>query len=835
MAISNSNYPQLPNLTVAIVNGKYSYLWPYTTKIVNGRIIRTKGKKSVGSIQGGGQTGLVVWKDEFLAQNPELRAYDVYRKSAPRGHNAALDEYQFVFVAKSDPHNYINSKKELLQAGGTWFLDQLLANTPLIRALNRTFYKDQTSSKLLSLAYFVLMSRSLDFNHYINCVGSTRLPYPSALTERDINLFLKEISDVQLAHFFDELQRRYLEDHSLNRRFYVIEHQYPNNIINHMIDDNLAIHCSNSTLQNAIKKELQQNHWHSSKVKKQLLSFSLNLDDRIFTIVNEESGMPLFANCYQSKNFKLDELISFCKHNALLEINKRDFANYQDAISQEYAQAFTGGFDDIKASVAPDLMSYLGSNSENGQIFAINKFPNKNLSANNVANNNFNDTDNEKNEPEEILSSSATVDAFASKLRNPLTKKLNSSHNTSSNTVFSSNRAFSAPLLEPKLEYKAPLVKPIDSTEPNLNSNRQDEVILLSECQNKLINQLTTLLRNKQSFVLMLPSNHSYVDSWENYFIDQLLSMDHYDEVEQCFKMSTNISFTYTDHSAANIIKGRSGNLLSIPKKRRQNLFLHIKLNLQELYKQTKIFEEQLQDLDTDNSYEQNHYDLNKSLRFATKEHQYTVNQNLSEQIALIKEHLNNKHDLNNKTIPRLKALIKTLCSLNHHALAIVLSNCTPNDNQAFHAYELLTGQERFFDYMCWDVFKLERISFDPFTYKMRPEVSQLFRAKNFILFIASSLYKLIQCAILKQDHLYDSSKIRNNLGFSNPDEYLQALNSIIAERKKEGLIYNDISIQQHSLLNYLNLSPPSQEHFSNVKSDSQVALQNYNSSRFYE
>lgn len=898
MAISTTNQPQLPNLTVVIVNGKYSYLWPYTTKIVNGRMVRTKGPASVGSIQGGGQTGLVVWKKEFLDEHPELKAYDVYRKETRRGTLTTMAEYQFSFVPKTNSNNFVpTSKKELFQAGATWFLDQILANTTLVKALNRTFYKDQTSSKLISLVYFVLLSRSLDFNNYINCVGSVRLPYPGALTERDINLFLKELSDVQLANFFEELQEVSSYDKE-QASYYVIEHGYPNNVINSLVDGKLSLSCSNSTLHNAINKEINQVNWRTQKSKHKLNSLAHYLDDRAFTMVNAQNGLPIFARTYNSKEFALDEVLNFCQDHVFIQINKRNFSKGSNQLTQEYLQAVTGGFDDIKPSNTPDLMSYIGSNSENGQIFAINKFSDSDLQHFKLLNKDFiqepsslsdhdNDVEPDLNDQDQSSfnyhahgqssfhsnfksklstltkaqdndATSQGQSALASRLRGPLSKRLKS-NSSASTTRFSSNAAFSAPIVNSEdTELKSPQALRHKKESENLNkvpepsstqetstkilnvSENEAKLILLTEVKDHLISRLSSLCQDRQSFILKLSSLNMPLMHLIDDFIKLLVTQAHYDPNDQCFNLSTNINFAYRDLSSSTVIKSPSGKLISLPKKRLQTLFVHIKLDLKALYAQLKQFEKELMQKEFgDNSYDEDElinnerkefgfWDLSQCLKFSTKSAEQGINDKLFEQISNIKASLEEEGTLTRRDITAIKSLAGKLFMLNHNALSIMVSNSVHSLDKAHHAHELLIAHESFYDYMSWDIFKLERANFDPFTYKMKPEVAQLLRAKNFILFLTSSVYNLMQCAIFNKDQKYGTTKIRNSLGFSTPDEYLQALNSIVAERKKEGLLYGTIGTRETSLFDYLDSTIPSQEQFNHISSDGQVALRNY-------
>ena len=879
MAISNTNKPQLPNLSVAIVNGKYSYLWPYTTKIVNGRMVRTKGKKSVGSIQGGGQTGLVIWKEEFLAQYPELKAFDVYRVELKKGDQITPGEYEFVFVDKAK-NSGLNRRKDIFQAGATWVLDQLLANTPLLRALNNTFYKDQSASKIISLAYFVLLSRSLDFNNYINGVGSIRLPFPKALTERDINLFLKEISDVQIAKFFDELQYRYGERSSLSQQFYVIEHSYPNNLINNLVQGNKSLSCSNNNLHNAIKKETQQARWRTAKVQNALSTMAHSLDDRAFSLVSSSNAMPLFSGTYNSRHFSLDEILLFCQHRVLVPINKRDFNTSKDHLSQEYLEASTGGFNDIKASDTPDLMSYIGSYSDNGQIFSLSQFEldydhQENLSSFELnplkssapagsapagsapANSTLASAEPSAASTGASASTGISAGAGASAgasagadkslksddeggksallasqaLRSPLSKKLggkvltSASSNAGNSTGFSSNLAFSAPAMsnpEPTVSQAVAKIENVDT------ANQAYSVTLISDSHNKLLSQLCSLCQNKQSFMLRITDNNYVINHWADHFIDLLITNANYSVANQEFSLNTDLTLSFTDPSLTQVIKGKLGKLVSINKKVRQNLALNIKLDLGSLFNQLQEQENSLLNLEEGYGDTLGFWDINRCLKLTTLDKQKQIDDKLEQMLSEIKDESSHDNNFSKATLLKLKRLCKYLLKLNHQALPIVLSNNKVSMDQACYAHQLLSAKEQFYDFMSWDIFKVERLMFDPFTYLMRPEISQLLRAKLFILFISSSLYSMIQCATFNKDQSYGTNEVRKSLGFDNPDQYLKLVNSISAERKSEGLIYCDLNMEQQSLLEYLDINAPAKESFDNVNSDSQVAMRNY-------
>ena len=416
-------------------------------------------------------------------------------------------------------------------------------------------------------------------------------------------------------------------------------------------------------------------------------------------------------------------------------------------------------------------------------------------------------------------------------LRSPLSKKLggkvltSTSSNAGNSTGFSSNLAFSAPAMS----NPEPTVSTAVAKQENVDTaNQAYSVTLISDSHNKLLSQLCSLCQNKQSFMLRITDNNYVINHWADHFIELLITNANYSVANQEFSLNTDLTLSFTDPSLTQVIKGKLGKLVSINKKVRQNLALNIKLDLGSLFNQLQEQENSLLNLEEGYGDTLGFWDINRCLKLTTLDKQKQIDDKLEQMLSEIKDESSHDNNFSKATLLKLKRLCKYLLKLNHQALPIVLSNNKVSMDQACYAHQLLSAKEQFYDFMSWDIFKVERLMFDPFTYLMRPEISQLLRAKLFILFISSSLYSMIQCATFNKDQSYGTNEVRKSLGFDNPDQYLKLVNSISAERKSEGLIYCDLNMEQQSLLEYLDINAPAKESFDNVNSDSQVAMRNY-------
>ena len=152
-----------PDLGSLLINksGKFYYLCTYQNvwDPDKKRSFRKKGStKTVGKILSGSKVGPIEWKESFLALYPELERLDAKRD----------EQGKIVFTLKDDPDLDDDQPKitvreamrlKKLQAGATWLLDGIIADTPLAKALERTFSKYKNHLKILSLAYFLILEQ----------------------------------------------------------------------------------------------------------------------------------------------------------------------------------------------------------------------------------------------------------------------------------------------------------------------------------------------------------------------------------------------------------------------------------------------------------------------------------------------------------------------------------------------------------------------------------------------------------------------------------------------------------------------------------------------------
>lgn len=318
MAISvSTNVPQLPPLKVVTVNKRYHYLWLSNKKKYQGRIADSKIGVSVGKIVGDLPTGLVAWKQDFIDQYPELKAYNVYREEVITGELSTNTEYRFVFRPKTGTAK-TNSMQtpQYYQAGATWMCDHILRNTPFLAALNRTFRTDQRNLKLLSLAYFTLLHHSIDFSSYLYFCADTRLAWQGSMTEFDINELLQGISDVDLSCFFASLQTLCARRSNRKTRYYALEVSYPHELTEQMRSNAITLSTNFAPLDKELRKLVKNPHVNISQDRMWLQRWSHFQDDVILLVFNANSGIPHLCKGFHSKDFLLSELCAYLHKEA---------------------------------------------------------------------------------------------------------------------------------------------------------------------------------------------------------------------------------------------------------------------------------------------------------------------------------------------------------------------------------------------------------------------------------------------------------------------------------------------------------------------------------------
>lgn len=339
MAISAKfNIPDLPPFKLITVLRHYTYLWPYTMRVRYGRITRARDSQSAGKILGGGATGLVVWRDEFIAKYPELRGYNVYREEVESGDAAKSARYELVFKPREGEAE-INSfqVQQYYQAGATFTLDQIIHGSPLLSSLNQVFAPSFKGDKLLSLAYYSLLTGSLAYNDFLFFQADTRLPYPDALTERDINNLLSEISDVELSHFFEELKSRSAKRLTRKSRLYALQVNLPHNLLMQLSQGKVRLYTNQEDLDQVIGRDVHEHAWRNSATQAQLARFNQSQDDQALVLLNGSTGQTYGFHQFNSADFSERELAEFLHTSSRPERSNR--APTLTPEQSEFAQA----------------------------------------------------------------------------------------------------------------------------------------------------------------------------------------------------------------------------------------------------------------------------------------------------------------------------------------------------------------------------------------------------------------------------------------------------------------------------------------------------------------
>ena len=198
-----------PDLGSLLINksGKFYYLCTYQNvwDPDKKRSFRKKGStKTIGKILGGSKVGPIEWKESFIALYPELKGLDAKRN----------EQGKIVFTLKDDPEPDDDQPKitvreamrlKKLQAGATWLLDGIIADTPLVKALERTFSKYKNHLKILSLAYFLILEQRNSMTLYELFARKTRLPYFRPLSKSAVTRIFQSITPHQIDAFLSTL------------------------------------------------------------------------------------------------------------------------------------------------------------------------------------------------------------------------------------------------------------------------------------------------------------------------------------------------------------------------------------------------------------------------------------------------------------------------------------------------------------------------------------------------------------------------------------------------------------------------------------------------------
>ncbi len=169
---------------------------------------------------------------------------------------------------------FVRKAKELrvVHAGATWLLDEVIADTPLSKALRDTFNTYNSTQKLLSLAYFKILEPEKAMYLYEDFALATRLPYHRPLDIGCITRFLQHVDSAKLDKFFEKLNQ-----------YCIYEEEKQKNNVYYALDSTSISTCA---------KELDFSEWGHNKDGDLLKQIN------IVMLVNQKTGCPLYYRVY---------------------------------------------------------------------------------------------------------------------------------------------------------------------------------------------------------------------------------------------------------------------------------------------------------------------------------------------------------------------------------------------------------------------------------------------------------------------------------------------------------------------------------------------------------
>lgn len=296
--------PELPPLLFNR-NGKYTYVCSYENMWDSERhmSVRVKGKTmTVGKIVGGELTGTIEWTEKFLSQYPILEKLKTTRVIDKVKSKGRFTRYKLEFSQADDMDDnslFIRRATSLkvLHAGATWLLDQIVASTPLSRALSQTFDRYYGFQKLLSLAYFKTIEPDKAMYLYEDFASSTRLPFHRPLSISSITKFLQHIDEDRIDSFLKKLNEYCIEEEEKSQ-----ENVY------YALDSTSISTCSDA---------LDYAEWGHNKDGDNLKQIN------VVMLVNQRTGCPLYYRHYAGATPDVSTVNHLLKEYARMGINRR--------------------------------------------------------------------------------------------------------------------------------------------------------------------------------------------------------------------------------------------------------------------------------------------------------------------------------------------------------------------------------------------------------------------------------------------------------------------------------------------------------------------------------
>ena len=169
------------------------------------RSYRVSGETKVaGTITSGSKSGEIKWNENFLEEHPELNFF-----KSVRNENGKIEFTPLGEELKISLKDAMDAKR--LAAGATWVFDNLLADTPLIKALNKVFGMYNLNRKILSICYFLNICEGKATTRYEHFAETHRLPWQKPMSPSSICKLFQSITSDKIDKFIRILNQLTIE------------------------------------------------------------------------------------------------------------------------------------------------------------------------------------------------------------------------------------------------------------------------------------------------------------------------------------------------------------------------------------------------------------------------------------------------------------------------------------------------------------------------------------------------------------------------------------------------------------------------------------------------
>lgn len=286
------NKPELPKLLCMKGSNCYAmYTYQNAWDNEKKRSYRVSGStKKVGVIVGGGKSGLIKWNDSFLDKYPDLEYFEARR-----------DDYGHIFLNEKEDtevtiplSDALNAKR--LNAGATWTFDNIIASTPLAKALSKVFSRFNNHKKILSLAYFLNICESNISSRYESFANTHRLPFQKPLTPSAITRLFKKITPDMIDKFIYTLN-----DLTMDRD---------------KDDNSVKYWALDSTSISTYSKNLNKACFGHNKDGDELPQIN------VLMVVNQKTGEPVYYRTYSGNVPDSSSIKYFLQEHARVQLDK---------------------------------------------------------------------------------------------------------------------------------------------------------------------------------------------------------------------------------------------------------------------------------------------------------------------------------------------------------------------------------------------------------------------------------------------------------------------------------------------------------------------------------